>query len=166
MLTRPKLDCPTNNGIFLGYVRKAGDDYGEVARVCPITELNNINMVTGKKPSGSAPVIEQTIQFYSNILGTLKDEVADKHPRFPMKDAYDRARLEVAHVTIPTGTPPPGFRAADVMPPLDAPEVPSGDVLGQAADGDHADADVLEDEVDHLTPQEGGGEPCGRRGSW
>ena len=136
MVVRANMDVPTDVGILLGYVRKAGDDYGDVARVCPLSELHNLNMVTGKKPCNAAPKIEQTEQFFSNILGTLADDIKDNTPRFPTKDAYDKARGEVARVVIPGGPPPAFFMPPDVLPPLEHPDgADAGDVIGQADDG-------------------------------
>ena len=149
MITRPKLDSPTNIGIFLGYVRKAGDSYGDVSRVCPLSELVGLNMFTGKKPKGFPPTIEQSTQIFSNILGTLADEVADRSPRFPMKEAFDKARSSIAHVTIPDGIPPPGFRRPDVLPPLAVPqEDDNGETQAQADDVSAFQEDLFEDDDD------------------
>ena len=91
--------------------------------------------VHGEQPNGYPPTIEQSTQIFSNILGTLAGDVRDKAPIFPMKEAFDKARSEVANVVIPDGRPPVGFRRPDVLPPLvPPPDYVAGNVNGQTAD--------------------------------
>ena len=106
-------------------------------------------MFTGKKPSGYPPTIEQSTQIFSNILGTLADEAKDKAPRFPMKEAFDKARSAIANVVIPEGKPPLGFRRPDVLPPLVPPtDEGAGNVNGQTADETVFQEDLFEDDDD------------------
>ena len=80
-------------------------------------------MTTGRTPQGKRPIIEKSEQVYSNILDT---STQDREPKFPMREAYEKAQTEVSHVLIPTsGTLTASGEAGPHMDPSTAqPPIP------------------------------------------
>eukprot|EP00959_Pyramimonas_sp_CCMP1952_P182454 3815370-Pyramimonas_sp.AAC.1 len=56
-------------GIYFGSVHKAGGMVGPGSYVTPLRQLDGPNMETGRTPAGKRPIIEESDQVYSNILG-------------------------------------------------------------------------------------------------
>eukprot|EP00959_Pyramimonas_sp_CCMP1952_P088383 1848962-Pyramimonas_sp.AAC.1 len=55
-------------------------------------------METGRTPAGKRPIIEKSVEVYSNILdGTATDQ----EPKFPMREAYEIAHMTVESVLFP-----------------------------------------------------------------
>ena len=105
---RAKTEERMDVGIYRGYVNHAGGLAGVDSYVCPLSELTNLNMKTGREPNGKRPIIERSDQVVSAILDhTLSAE--ERSPRFPLKEAYERAKREISSVHIPEDVPPEAF---------------------------------------------------------
>ena len=87
----PKTGPRAINGIFLGYMRHAGGRISEDYLVMPLSDLNGIDHDTGRVQDGERP---PTIERSNKIIWN-----AEAPPVFPLKEAFDKAKAEIAHVT-------------------------------------------------------------------